>query len=107
MNLLARLKIAWAAFRYARTAGPAYAVIYDSFEGLDSKVGDPDETYYEVFMSPEEAHEMFDTAYPKSDRDMGVTVAGSERLVLILGPIDDYIVQRAPRSPTEQYEVVM
>lgn len=88
-NVVTRLKAAWLAFRHAKT-GPAFAVIYDSYEGLNREDNDPLETYYESFGSPEQAARFFNEAYPKRERDMGATEPQTERLVMILGPIDAY-----------------
>jgi hypothetical protein len=85
--MIARLKAAWAAFRYAGQK-PSFAVIYDSNEYPNQD--DPIESYYEVFMSPAEAYEIFNQAYPFHERAQGVTEPGTERLVMILGPIDRY-----------------
>lgn len=87
MRLRHRLKAAWVAFCNARQV-PMFAVIYDTKE--NDPDDDPMETYYEVFSTPDEAYEIFESAYPKRERDMGATEKGTERLVLILGPIDDY-----------------
>jgi len=80
-----RLKCALAAFKHAKMP-PHYAVVYDSYEGLDPEEGDPREEYYEVFMSPGEAQDMFRAAYP----DRLPQLTENARLVMVLGPIDDY-----------------
>lgn len=89
MSLLFRLKAAWAAFQFAKHR-PYFAVIYDSYEGLDREKDDAVESYYEIFTSPEEAYEIFEQAFPRADREAGLTAKGSERLVMVLGDIDNY-----------------
>jgi hypothetical protein len=81
MIMRAKCRAARAAFKYARVR-PGYAVVYDYGDRPDI---DFDESYYEMFSSPGEARRMFRDAYP-SERDE----AHNARLVLILGPIDDY-----------------
>lgn len=83
-SFMTRLRIAWAAFKAAGRSC-AYAVIYDSYEGLDPEIEGPREEYYEVFATPAEANEFFRSAFPHS-----ADVTENERLVLILGSIDNY-----------------
>lgn len=78
---LARVRMAVAAFRYGRDGWPFYAVIYDSYEGLNPTKDDPREEFYEMFESPEEALRVFSNAYP----DKAMTK--NPRLVLILGDL--------------------
>lgn len=84
INLGARLRAAWKAFQCVGNY-PAYAVIYDSYEGLDREIEGPREEYYEVFSTPAEAAEMFRTAFPAN-----LDITENERLAIILGPIDQY-----------------
>lgn len=90
MNLLRRLRYAWAAFKAAKHTcfDPEYAVIYDTAEADPG--GEPAESYYGYFGTPQEAYRRFSKAYPKRDRDLGATEPDTECLVLILGPIDNY-----------------
>lgn len=91
ITFLDRVKVGLLAFRHAK-ALPSFAVIYDSLEfathdedGTD--LVDPVESYYEAFGGAKEANRFFRDAYPIK---RCMTVAGTERLVLILGPIDAY-----------------
>lgn len=59
-----------------------FAVIYD----VETNSGEPREEYYEVFSTPQEAAEMFRSAFPRG----GDVDVANARLVRILGPIDDY-----------------
>jgi hypothetical protein len=79
-----RLACAWAAFKYAQTP-PHYAVVYDSYE-RDGQDNDPAEEYYEVFMKPGEAQDMFRSAFPRQLPRL----TENERLVMVLGPIDQF-----------------
>jgi hypothetical protein len=88
-----RLAHAIAAFRHApeqphyHFPDPTYAVIYDVPIIEDGKpTGDIEECFYEEFDTPAFAAEMFRTGYP-ADMDMPPENA---RLVMILGPIDQY-----------------
>lgn len=96
-SLRKRLAWAWAAFKAGPSfcAGdhefppqeldhPLYGVIYDEVDVTDED-GDPRETYYEAFDSPGQAHAFFRDAYPVRDE-----ADQNARLVLILGPIDNY-----------------
>ncbi|MBN9548497.1 MAG: hypothetical protein J0H31_06335 [Alphaproteobacteria bacterium] len=86
MNLKQRLKAAWTAFLHAQTV-PYFAVIYDSYEGLDASIEGPREEYYERFGSPAEANRFFREAFPQGS---SVIEPDTERLVMVLGPIDGY-----------------
>lgn len=83
-GFFARLRLAVAAFRYGSEGLPFYAVIYDSYEGLNRETDDPREEFYEVFDSPEEAAHCFNSAYPEAE------MTENPRLVLILGPIRNH-----------------
>lgn len=84
-RFFARLRLALAAFEYGHEGAVFFAVVYDSYEGLDRTKDDPREEYYELFETPEEAAFMFRDAYPLQ-RNM----ADNPRLVMILGNIDQY-----------------
>lgn len=87
MPLRHRLRAAWQAFQHAKHQ-PHYAVIYDVpiADAFGKCTGDTDENFYESFADPDEAHELFRTAYPDDDRYPTI----NPRLVMILGPIDDF-----------------
>lgn len=84
-RFFARLRLALAAFRHGHAGAAFYAVIYDSYEGLDRATDEAREEFYELFDSPEEAVGVFRDAYP-IERNM----ADNPRLVMILGDIDRY-----------------
>lgn len=87
--LRARLAAAIAAFKSA-CYHPSFAVIYDETEG-DPETGSViREEYYERFGSPEQAAEMYRSAFPDAPIDPDGRNFGNARLVLILGPIDSY-----------------
>lgn len=83
-RFFARLRLAIAAFKYGYAGMPLYAVIYDSYEGLDRTKDDPREEFYEIFESPAEARTCFREAY----RDRNMTE--NPRLVLILGNMEHF-----------------
>ncbi|NIH77368.1 hypothetical protein FHV99_004620 [Ochrobactrum sp. P20RRXII] len=84
-GFFARLRLALAAFEYGHSGAVFFAVVYDSYEGLDRSKDDPREEYYELFETPEEAAFMFRDAYP-IERNM----ADNPRLVMVFGGIDRY-----------------
>jgi len=89
-GVLIRLKAAIAAFRSARV-DPYYAVIYDHYEGLDPETDDRQEEFYEAFDTPEEAAQLFRTAFQRGEIvKNGETMVENPRLVMILGAIDKY-----------------
>ncbi|WLR90913.1 hypothetical protein [Shinella zoogloeoides] len=83
-RFFARLRLAVAAFQHGHAFCPLYAVIYDSYEGLDRMKDDPREEFYELFDSPSEARTCFYDAFP----DPAMTE--NPRLVLILGRMEKY-----------------
>lgn len=85
-RLFSRLRFAFEAFRYSRYDGtPGYAVIFDSYEGLNRETDDPREEFYEVFGSPGQAAAMYADAYGRDE-----SIAENPRLVMILGPMKKY-----------------
>ena len=90
-NLIIRIQAAIAAFRAARHPH-AYAVIYDSAEGIDTDSDERREEFYEVFGTPKAAAEIFRMAFPKGNlANDGDEIAHNPRLVMILGDIDNYL----------------
>ncbi|SOC90076.1 hypothetical protein SAMN05216358_0095 [Rhizobium sp. AN5] len=83
-RFFARLRLAIAAFQHGHEGLPFYAVIYDSYEGIDRTTEDPREEFYEIFDSPEEAVECFYSAYSEPQ------ITENPRLVLILGDMRRY-----------------
>ena len=83
-RFFARMRLAIAAFQHGHEGLPFYAIIYDSYEGLDPKQDDPREEFYEIFESPAEARTLFRSAYPEPE------MTENPRLVLILGNMGKY-----------------
>jgi len=83
-RFFARLRLAVAAFKHGHEGHPFYAVVYDSYEGLDPAKDDPREEFYEIFESPAEARTLFRDAYPRPE------MTENPRLVLILGRMEKY-----------------
>lgn len=101
-GFIIRMKAAIAAFGAARCT-PAYAVIYDTFDGDPSAGALVSEEYYESFGSPGQAAEMFRTAFPRKPVDPDGFSVADERLVMILGPIDDYTPPAKRRRSSHDY----
>jgi hypothetical protein len=90
MSLANRLRAAWAAF-WGNGQALRFAVIYDSAEGINLDYHERREEFYEIFSSPQEAYEMFRETFPKGEKATdGDEIAHNPRLVLVLGPIDDF-----------------
>ncbi|PZR92025.1 MAG: hypothetical protein DI537_14460 [Stutzerimonas stutzeri] len=86
MDIRHRLAAAWQAFKYA-DMWPHYAVVYDVPELEEGEpTGDISEQYYEAFHSPDEAKEMFCTAYPRNMDNP----PQSPRIVMVLHRIGGY-----------------
>lgn len=84
-RFFARLRYAHAAFKHGKDGFPYYAVIFDTYEGLDPEKDDPREEFYEAFESPGQAAAMYADAYGRDE-----SIAKNPRLVMILGPMKKY-----------------
>jgi len=104
VSITNRLKAAWSAFLHADYL-PSYAVIYDVCDGDPEAGAIVSEEFYESFGSPEQAAEMFRSAFPAKPVDENGTNIANARLVLILGEIDRYAASQCEADATQFYHL--